>query len=159
MTKNKKNNMDADYGVDSRYKSNNERESDATVLMEARLRRMKNLSKDQITKAKLLQLKLKTEEYIKNPVYDDNNYFSGFLKLYIDSIYSKRNIFAKDTSSFAYYLFKEGFGYLCKDFKMVYDYRANELIQSEGVFDSTDVERGKALMQNIQYDFLQLDNH
>lgn len=96
MTENKKNIIDTEYGVDSRYKSNKERESDATALMEARLKRMKNLSKDQITKAKLLQLKLKMEEYIKNPVYDNNNYFSGFLKLYIDSIYSKRSIFAKD---------------------------------------------------------------
>lgn len=96
MTENKKNIIDTEYGVDSRYMSNKESESDATALMEARLRRMKNLSKEQITKAKLLQLKLKMEEYIKNPVYDNHNYFSGFLKLYIDSIYSKRSIFAKD---------------------------------------------------------------
>jgi len=96
MTENKKNIMDVEYGIDSRYKSNKERESDATALMEARLMRMKNLSKDQITKAKLLQLKLKMEEYIKNPVYDNHNYFSDFLKLYIDSIYSKRSAFAKD---------------------------------------------------------------
>jgi len=64
--------------------------------MEARLRRMKNLSKDQITKAKLLQLKLKMEEYIKNPVYDNHSYFSYFLKFYIDTIYSRRSTFAKD---------------------------------------------------------------
>jgi len=41
---NKKNtimNEDAEYGVDSRYKSKKERESDATALMEARLIRMK----------------------------------------------------------------------------------------------------------------------
>ena len=66
---------DAEYGVDSRYKSDKERESDATALMEARLMRMKNLSKDQITRANLLQLKLKMEEYLKNPVYDNRNYF------------------------------------------------------------------------------------
>lgn len=96
MTEKKQNIMDTEYGIDSRYKSNNERESEATALMEARLGRMKNLSKDQITKAKLLQLKLKMEEYIKNPVYDNHNYFSDFLKLYIDSIYTKRSTFAKD---------------------------------------------------------------
>jgi hypothetical protein len=96
MSKDKKNIMDMEYGIDSRYKSNKERESDATTLMEARLRRMKNLSKNQITKAKLMQLKLKMEEYIKNPVYDKHNYFSDFLKLYIDSIYSKRSTFAED---------------------------------------------------------------
>jgi hypothetical protein len=87
---------DAEYGVDSRYKSVKERESDATALMEARLIRMKNLSKDQIIRAKLLQLKLKMEEYLKNPVYDNRNYFSEFLKSYVDIIYSKRSVFAKD---------------------------------------------------------------
>ncbi len=96
MTENKEKIIDTEYGIDSRYKSKTERESDATALMEARLMKMKNLSKDQITKAKLLQLKLKMEEYIKNPVYDNQNYFSGFLKIYIDSIYSKRSTFAKD---------------------------------------------------------------
>ena len=87
---------DAEYGVDSRYKSDKERESDATALMEARLMRMKNLSKDQIIRAKLLQLKLKMEEYLKNPVYDNRKYFSEFLESYVDTIYSKRSVFAKD---------------------------------------------------------------
>lgn len=97
MIKDKKNFMeDAEWGVDSRFKSNKERESEATALMEARLKRMKNMSKDQIIRAKLLQLKLKMEEYIKQPVYDNHNYFSEFLKLYIDTIYSKRSFFARD---------------------------------------------------------------
>lgn len=97
MTENRKNMIeDAEFGVDSRYQSNEERESEATALMEARLMRMKNLSKDQIIRAKLLQLKLRMEEYIKKPVYDNHNYFSEFLKLYIDIIYPKRSFFAKD---------------------------------------------------------------
>lgn len=97
MTKNKENMIEnAEYGVDSRYKSKKERESEATALMEARLMRMKNLSKDQIIRAKLLQLKLKMEEYVKKPVYDNHNYFSEFLKIYIDTIYSKRSLFARD---------------------------------------------------------------
>ena len=87
---------DAEFGLDSRYKSVEERESDATMLMEARLIRMKNLSKDQIIRAKLLQLKLKMEEYLKNPVYDKRNYFSEFLESYVDTIYAKRSVFAKD---------------------------------------------------------------
>jgi hypothetical protein len=96
---NKKNKImieDAEYGVDSRYKSKKEGESDAAALMEARLNRMKNLSKDQIIRAKLLQLKLKMEDYLEEPVYDNRNYFSEFLKTYIDTIYSKRSRFAKD---------------------------------------------------------------
>lgn len=87
---------DAEYGIDSRYHSSNEQKSDATALMEARLHRMKNLSKDQIIRAKLVQLKLRMEEYLKNPVYDQHHYFSEFLESYVDAIYSKRTIFAKD---------------------------------------------------------------
>ena len=96
MTENKNLMMDVEYGIDSRYKSDLESVSEATILMEARLRRMKMLSKDQITKAKLLQLKLKMEEFLNHPVYDNNNHFSNFLKFYIDSIYSKRSTFAND---------------------------------------------------------------
>jgi len=87
---------DAEYGLDSRYKSKKESKSEATALMEARLNRMKSLSKDQIIRAKLMQLKLKMEAYIKQPIYDNRNYFSEFLEAYIDTIYSKRNAFAKD---------------------------------------------------------------
>lgn len=87
---------DAEYGLDSRYKSKKERESEAASLMEARLMRMKNLSKDQISRTKLMQLKLKMEEYLKQPVYDDKNHFSDFLKAYVDTIYSTRNKFAHD---------------------------------------------------------------
>lgn len=87
---------DAEYGVDSRYITAKERELDATALMEARLIRMKNLPKDQIIRARLLQLKFKMEEYLNNPMYDNRNYFSEFLATYVDTIYSKRSVFAKD---------------------------------------------------------------
>ena len=64
---NKKNisNVDPEFGVDSRYKTNNEREQESIALMQARLDRMKNLSNEQILRAKLLQLKLKMENYLK----------------------------------------------------------------------------------------------
>jgi hypothetical protein len=87
---------DAEYGLDSRFKSNEEHESESVSLMEARLARMKKLSKEQIIRAKLMQLKLKMEDYLKQPVYDNKNHFSDFLKSYIDTIYSKRNSFAHD---------------------------------------------------------------
>jgi hypothetical protein len=99
MKSNKKNKdftEDAEYGLDSRYSSKREQDSEATALMEARLMRMKNLSKDEVNRAKLMQLKLKMEEYLKQPVYDDKNHFSDFLKTYIDTIYTARNKFAKD---------------------------------------------------------------
>lgn len=88
--------QDAEYGLDSRYASKSESTSEAALLMEARLMRMKNLSKDEIIRARLVQLKLKMEEFIKKPVYDGQHHFSDFLKTYIDAIYSKRNKFAQD---------------------------------------------------------------
>lgn len=85
-----------EFGVDSRYQDNKERESDSILLMQARLERNKNLSKEQIIRAKLLQLKLQMENYIKAPVNDNQNHFTKFLEAYVDTIYSKRSEFAKD---------------------------------------------------------------
>lgn len=95
---NKKNRMsdDSDFGIDSRYKTKKEKEKDSVALMQARLERMKNLTVEQILNAKLLQLKLKMDEYLKNPAYDNQNYFAQFLKFYVDIMYPKRSDFAKD---------------------------------------------------------------
>ncbi|MGM0582134.1 MAG: hypothetical protein ACQETL_15755 [Bacteroidota bacterium] len=87
---------EAEYGLDSRYKSKKESKSEATALMEARLAKMKNLSKGQIIRAKLMQLKLQMEDYIKQPHSDNSKSFSEFLQSYIDTIYDKRSQFAKD---------------------------------------------------------------
>lgn len=86
----------AEFGVDSRYTSKKEQLDDGKALMEARLHRMKNLSSDKIIKAKLLQLKLKMEEFVKEPIYQQENHFTKFLASYIDTIYSRRIDFAKD---------------------------------------------------------------
>lgn len=91
-----KNYKDPEFGVDSRYASETIYQSEATALMEARLQRMKGLSKDEIIRAKLLQLKLKMQEFIKQPIHQKQHYFSEFLQSYIDIIYSKRAVFAKD---------------------------------------------------------------
>ena len=87
---------DAEFGADFKYASKKERLDESTVLMEARLERMKNLSPEQILRAKLLQLKLRMEEYIKKPVFTKRNFFTDFLTAYIDIIYSKRSDFASD---------------------------------------------------------------
>lgn len=87
---------DAEYGVDSRYDSVNERESEAVALMEARIKKMKGLTGEDILRARLIQLKLKMEEYLELSAYDKGNYFSEFLKSYIDTIYSKRSQFSDD---------------------------------------------------------------
>ena len=88
--------VDSEFGVDSRYKTIEEKEYDSVALMQARLERMQNLSKEQILRAKLLQLKLKMENYLQEPVYDSQNHFARFLETYIDAIYSKRSDFAED---------------------------------------------------------------
>ena len=56
---------DPEYGVDSRYTSKEERISDGITLMEERLKRMKNVTQDQIVHAKLMQIKLKKEFNLK----------------------------------------------------------------------------------------------
>ncbi|WP_430412983.1 hypothetical protein [Kordia sp.] len=94
--KNENSTIDPEFGVDSRYTSKTIYQSEATALMEARLQRMKNVSKDDIIRAKLMQLKLKMQEFIKQPIYEKQHYFSTFLQSYIDTIYSKRAIFAND---------------------------------------------------------------
>lgn len=95
---NKKNidNMDPEFEVDSKYKSNKEKKQDSVALMQARLDRMKHLPKEQVLRAKLLQLKLKMENYLKEPIYDDQNHFAHFLETYVDIMYSQRKVFAND---------------------------------------------------------------
>lgn len=60
MTMNREKNIsiDPEYGFDSRYTDDKERLSESVALMQARLKRMKNLSKEQILRAKMLQLKM-----------------------------------------------------------------------------------------------------
>lgn len=90
--------VDPEYGVDSRYKTVKERKQDSVALLQARLARMKDLPREQILRAKLLQLKLKMENYLKQPVYDNQNHFANFLETYVDTLYSKRSEFAKDVN-------------------------------------------------------------
>jgi len=82
--------------VDSRYASLKEQRNDARLLMEQRRQRMSKLSQVDIFKAKLLQLKLQMEEFLKAPVYDNKPHFTVFLETYIDTLYDKRSEFAKD---------------------------------------------------------------
>lgn len=96
----------SEFGIDSRYKTKKEKEKDSIALMQARLERMKSLPEDQILRAKLIQLKLKMENYLKNSVHDNQKYFAQFLKFYVDTIYSKRNEFAEDINVTANFLSK-----------------------------------------------------
>lgn len=85
-----------EYGVDSRYNSKSEKLSDGKRLLEARLNRLNNLSENQIIQAKLLQLKYQMEAYLTQPINTVGNSFTNFLTKYIDIIYDKRMMFAKD---------------------------------------------------------------
>ena len=99
MSRKKENNKimeGAEYGVDSRYPSHEERTTDGKALIKARKQRMANLSNEEIVTARLLQLKYRMEEYIKKPINNNCDSFAEFLKSYIDTIYSKRIHFAED---------------------------------------------------------------
>jgi len=94
--KHNKINVDPEYGVDSRYTSSKERVDDAVALMQARLERMKNLSKEEILRAKLMQLKLKMENYLRGEAGEQQIHFAYFLATYVDALYTKRSEFAMD---------------------------------------------------------------
>lgn len=87
---------DPEFGLDFRYQSKQEEKESSIALMESRLIRLKNLKKDQIIQARLLQLKLKMEEYSQELTFEKKNAFYDFLAAYIDLIYSKRSGFARD---------------------------------------------------------------
>lgn len=55
----------AEYGVDSRYKSEKQRKEESSSLMEARMERLKKMPRCEIIRSRLLQLKLKLETFLK----------------------------------------------------------------------------------------------
>lgn len=92
-------NDDIEFGVDSRYRTKKEKDADAVSLMELRLQRMKQLPFEQVVRAKLMQLKLKMEDYLEQSnTGKHQGQFTIFLEAYIDSIYPKRGEFAEDVN-------------------------------------------------------------
>ncbi|QDH79196.1 hypothetical protein FKX85_09195 [Echinicola soli] len=57
---------------------------------------MKKVSVAQIKRAKLIQLKLKIQDFLSKCHLDKQNCFSAFLEIYLDAVYDKRLSFAKD---------------------------------------------------------------
>jgi hypothetical protein len=86
----------AEFGVDSRYASNKDRLSDGKALMEARLKRMNDVSGEKVLWAKLTQLKLQMDREPK---------LEFLLRLMIHSEQVFRNIcpFNHDTWFKVYY--------------------------------------------------------
>lgn len=85
-----------EYGVDARYDSQDESEKDAQILMEARRIRMSKLSKQDILRAKLVQLKIQIDEYLNSSEAGQAHQFTSFLNSYIRSIYERQQDFAHD---------------------------------------------------------------
>jgi hypothetical protein len=94
----KKNNLvqEPEFGIDSRYANDMVQHDEAISLMSARLEKMKYLPKEEKIKAKLMQLKLKMENFLDTQEPNNDNHFSQFLEDYIDILYRKRSDFAQD---------------------------------------------------------------
>lgn len=102
----KKEKTDPEFGLDSRYNSKEEAKKESLALLQARLERMKSVSEADIIKAKLMQLKFKMEDYLKNTDLKSGQSFNLFLETYIDILYPKRIDFAADLNITANYLSK-----------------------------------------------------
>ncbi|TWI22677.1 hypothetical protein IQ31_01359 [Sphingobacterium siyangense] len=85
-----------EYGVDARYNSQEEKQNDAQLLMQARKDRMARTSEQDIMRAKLMQLKLQIDEYLNSAESDVQHQFTSFLNTYINTIYEKQQQFAQD---------------------------------------------------------------
>lgn len=86
------------YLIDSRNLSVKERKANVAEILKARSDRFKQRSSYDIKLAKLMQLKLQMEEYLKTPKYEEEFSFSNCLATYVDTIYDKRKNFAHDIS-------------------------------------------------------------
>lgn len=87
---------DPEYGVESRPSNSKEEFKESSELLNLRLKNLGKLSSDQVRLAKLLQLRLKMEEFVKDYSCKKLKGFSGFLKTYTSLNYSKQKQFAKD---------------------------------------------------------------
>lgn len=86
------------YLIDSRNLFDKEKKANTNAIMKARESRSRKRSKHDIMLAKLMQLKLQMDEYLKAPDYMAQYPFSKFLRIYVDIIYDKRKNFANDMS-------------------------------------------------------------
>jgi phosphoglycerol transferase MdoB-like AlkP superfamily enzyme len=65
-----------------------------------------------------------------------------------------KNIMQKNYQPFAYFTFRDGFGFMQKDVKYSWDTEGLVYRQKIGKPDSTDLHKGKAFLQSIFQDFL-----
>lgn len=73
-----KNTKNFEFGIDSRYENQKDKNLESTRLMEERVKRLKKLPPEQVIKAKLLQLKYKMEDYLSKTMDDNQSHFTRF---------------------------------------------------------------------------------
>ncbi len=71
-----------------------------------------------------------------------------------------KNILNNYEKGWAFYTFDEGFGFLSNQNKIVYDHKMNKLINNNLNLssDSIDTQKGKALLQKLMNDYIDLSN-
>lgn len=84
--------------IDSRVISDKEKEKEQerNGLIAAREKRFRERSESEKLIGNLLQLKYQIENYLNNPIYSNEQFFSKFLSIYVDTLYKKRKNFASD---------------------------------------------------------------
>ncbi len=65
-----------------------------------------------------------------------------------------RNILSAEYQPFAYFAFQNGFGFVQKNNRYVFDTEGSFFIQKEGQIDSLDIKKGKAFLQMSYQDYL-----
>ncbi len=65
-----------------------------------------------------------------------------------------KNLLSVDYQPFAYFAFQNGFGFVQKNNRFVFDTEGLFLIQKEGAVDSLDLQKGKAFLQMSYQDYL-----
>ena len=70
-----------------------------------------------------------------------------------------KNILGNDSNTWAFYTFDEGLGFIKNNDKIVYDIKLNRLIyKTNNTTDSLATQEGKALLQKLMNDYINLSN-
>jgi phosphoglycerol transferase MdoB-like AlkP superfamily enzyme len=75
------------------------------------------------------------------------------LNVNTDSYRFSRDLLGDDTTSYAWYTFNKGIGYVDENSYVVYDMAGSKFMVQEGIINDTVNDRVKALLQNLNNDF------
>lgn len=65
-----------------------------------------------------------------------------------------KNMLNPKQTPFAYFAFREGFGFVQKNGRFVYDTEGSYVVQQSGIVDSTDIKKGKAYLQTTYQNYI-----